>query len=103
MTRADAKLSAETVERVARLARLSLERDQVEQLRAELGAILGYVEELRELDLKGVEPLTHPLQVSAPLGADEPSAPMWREEFLAMAPERDGPFLAVPKVIGGDS
>jgi aspartyl-tRNA(Asn)/glutamyl-tRNA(Gln) amidotransferase subunit C len=94
-------LSAEQVRKVARLARLGLSDEQVEQYRGQLAAVLAYVERLRDLDLSDVEPLANPVEEVNRLRADEPGPTLPRQTLLEMAPCTDGPFVAVPKVIGG--
>src|SRR5947209_8535422 len=79
-------LSAEDVRAVARLARLDISEDRVQQLRAELGAVLAYMDRLREVDVSGVEPMTHPNDAGARLDADEPrgaSEDLSTEAFMA--------------------
>jgi aspartyl-tRNA(Asn)/glutamyl-tRNA(Gln) amidotransferase subunit C len=96
-------LSADEVRAVARLARLDLSEDRVQQLRGELGAVLAYMDRLREVNVEGVEPMTHPNDSVARLDADRPreqSETLTPEAFMAIAPETMPPFLAVPKVIG---
>lgn len=96
-------LSLETTRRVAHLARLALSDADLERMRVELGAILGYVEALRELDLEGVEPLVHVGDIANRCDEDTVRAPMATEALMRMAPASDPPFLRVPKVIGGES
>lgn len=95
-------LSAEQVRKVAKLARLALSDAQVEDYRGKLGAVLGYMERLRSLDLSKVEPLTHPLETVNRLEADEPGGTLSNEAFMKIAPAGGAmpPFLKVPKVLG---
>ena len=96
-------LSAEQVRAVARLARLDLPEDRIEQLRAELGAVLAYMDRLREVDVSGVEPMTHPNDSLAQLDEDrerDKSETLTTDAFMAIAPDTTPPFLNVPKVIG---
>jgi aspartyl-tRNA(Asn)/glutamyl-tRNA(Gln) amidotransferase subunit C len=94
-----ADLTLKEVEEIALLARLELAPDEAERLRAELGAILGYVEQLKSCDVTGVEPMTHAVPMDLPLRADvaEPSIPV--DDALAAAPRREDDFFAVPKII----
>lgn len=96
-------LSAEEVRKVARLARLALPEAHVARLRAELSAVLGYVERLRELDLAGVEPLTHVGDGEGRPAPDEPGATLPTEAAMRLAPEPSPPFFRVPKVLDGGS
>lgn len=96
-------LSADQVRAVARLARLDLSEDRVQQLRAELGAVLAYMDRLREVDVSGVEPMTHPNDAMAALDDDrerETPETLGTDAFMAIAPDTTPPFLNVPKVIG---
>src|SRR5215213_8877493 len=87
------------VARVARLARLDLSDADLDLMARQLTAILGYVDQLRELNTDGVEPLAHPLPVQNVFRPDElrPSLPV--EEALRNAPARSGDFFAVPAVL----
>jgi len=79
---------------VARLARLELSDDEVERMAGELSGILAHVDRMKELDLEGVPPTTHVVEVTGALRPDEPR-PSWpRETMLAQAPaSKDGGFL----------
>ncbi len=95
-------LSGDDVRRVARLARLELPEDQVEAYRAKLGAVLGYVERLRGLDLHGVEPLAHVGEDAHRLRADDPGPTLPNEVLMRMAPDSMPPFVRIPRVLGED-
>jgi aspartyl-tRNA(Asn)/glutamyl-tRNA(Gln) amidotransferase subunit C len=93
-------ITREDVLHVAKLARLEIPEDQIERVQAELGAILDAVGKVSELDLEGVEPTSHPLDVVNVWGADEPRPSLPRGEALANAPDpADGAFR-VPAVGG---
>jgi aspartyl-tRNA(Asn)/glutamyl-tRNA(Gln) amidotransferase subunit C len=93
-------ISREDVLHVARLARLEIPEDQVERVQAELGAILEAVGKVSELDLEGVEPTSHPLDLVNVWRSDEPRPSLSREDALANAPDpADGAFR-VPAVGG---
>ena len=89
-------LSKEEVLHVAELARLALSDDEVERLRGELSAILEAVGTVGELDLSGVEPTSHPLDVVNVWAEDEPRPSLPVEDALANAPDREGGFFRVP-------
>jgi len=72
---------------VGRLARLALSEDEVERMGAELSKVLDHVEKIRELDLEGVRPTSHVIDVSNVLRADEPTDCLSAEAALASAPE----------------
>jgi aspartyl-tRNA(Asn)/glutamyl-tRNA(Gln) amidotransferase subunit C len=78
---------------VARLARLELDEDEVERMAAELSHVLEHVDRVRELDLTGVEPTSHAVDVAGVMRADEPVPCLSREAALGQAPEPvDGGF-----------
>ena len=92
-------IDKDTARRVAHLARIEVAEADLEALAGELSAILGFMEELREVDIEGVEPMTSVTPMAAPLRADVVTAGGERAAILANAPQaRDG-FFAVPKVV----
>jgi aspartyl-tRNA(Asn)/glutamyl-tRNA(Gln) amidotransferase subunit C len=91
-------ITTEDVLHVARLARLELAGDEVERMREQLSAILEAVGKVAELDLEGVEPTAHPLDLVNVLAEDEPRPSLTREEALANAPDPEDGFFGVPAV-----
>lgn len=89
-------IDREQVLHVARLARLSLDEGEVEQMSRELSGILEHVEAIGRLDLEGVEPTTHVVQLENVLRADLPEPSLDRERALASAPDVDGESFRVP-------
>jgi aspartyl-tRNA(Asn)/glutamyl-tRNA(Gln) amidotransferase subunit C len=81
---------------VARLARLALTDEEVERLGAQLNAILEAVGKVSELDLEGVEPTAHPLDLVNVWAEDEPSPSLSVEDALGNAPDRESGFFKVP-------
>jgi aspartyl-tRNA(Asn)/glutamyl-tRNA(Gln) amidotransferase subunit C len=81
---------------VARLARLRLEEDEVERMSRELSAVLDHIEKISELDLQGVPPTSHVVQVENALRADEPRPSLPRERALAQAPTTQDDGFLVP-------
>ena len=71
---------------VARLARLELSDEEVDRMAGELSAVLGHIEKISELDLAGVAPTSHVVEVANALRPDEPRPSLPREEALASAP-----------------
>ena len=98
----ESKLTADDVAKVAKLARLSMEGADLNRVAGQLESILGYVNKINSVDLSKVEPLAHALPVHNVLREDVPGPALPLEQVLQNAPERDGSFFAVPKVIGGD-
>ncbi len=92
-------LSREEVLHVARLARLHLTEDEVERMRAQLDAILAYVDKLRELDVEGVEPTSHAVPLVDVMRDDALAPCLPQEAALANAPDRAGEFFRVPRII----
>ena len=93
------KISAEEVKRVADLARLRLTAEEVSALTGQLDSILSYMEQLNELDTTGVEPFRHPTDSNAALRDDAAVNRPDPEALLANAPDRDGTFFKVPKIL----
>lgn len=92
-------LDAATVRRIAKLARIRVEEEEVAVLAAELNGILGYVAQLDEVDVTGVEPLSGGAQMAMRLREDVVTDGEIAEQILANAPDRSGNFFAVPKVV----
>lgn len=93
------KITIADVESVARLARLELTLGEKELFAGQMGAILGYVEKLREVDTEGVMPTSHAVPMENAFREDVVQPSIGLERALANAPERSGSFFAVPKVI----
>jgi aspartyl-tRNA(Asn)/glutamyl-tRNA(Gln) amidotransferase subunit C len=93
------KLTREDVRQVALLARLRLTADEEERLTAQLDEILRYMEQLNQLDTANVEPFTHAVEAVNALREDKITNSPNAEALLANAPERDGTFFKVPKVL----
>jgi aspartyl-tRNA(Asn)/glutamyl-tRNA(Gln) amidotransferase subunit C len=86
-------LDRDQVLHVARLARLELDDAEVERMASELSKVLDHVEQIRQLDLEGVQPTSHVIDITGVVRADEPEPCLPREVVLAAAPEPvDGGF-----------
>jgi len=81
---------------VARLARLELNDDEVQRMSSELSKVLDHIEKIRELDLDGVPPTSHVVEVVNVLRADEPQPSLNVQEALASAPEPLAQGFGVP-------
>jgi aspartyl-tRNA(Asn)/glutamyl-tRNA(Gln) amidotransferase subunit C len=92
-------LDPATVRRIAKLARIRVDETQVAQLQTELSGILSWIEQLNEVDVQGVEPLTGGAQMALRLRDDVVNDGGMAEKVLANAPDRAGDFYAVPKVV----
>ncbi|HEU4957350.1 MAG TPA: Asp-tRNA(Asn)/Glu-tRNA(Gln) amidotransferase subunit GatC [Sphingomicrobium sp.] len=92
-------VNADQVRHVARLARLALGDDEIDRMVPELNNILGWVEQLGEVDTDGVEPLTAVIENRLRLRDDVVSDGDCRDDILKNAPDAQHGFFAVPKVI----
>ncbi|MBV9526888.1 Asp-tRNA(Asn)/Glu-tRNA(Gln) amidotransferase subunit GatC [Sphingomonas sp.] len=92
-------VSPEQVRHIAKLARIAMSDDELDRLVPELNNILGWVEQLGEVDTDGVEPLTAVIDQKLRLRDDVVDDGNIRDEVLANAPEAQHGFFAVPKVI----
>ena len=97
------KIDAEQVRKVAKLARLELTEAEIEEFTGQLGAILAYVEKMNELNTEAVEPLAHCLPITNVFRPDEVHESLGSEKTLANAPQRDGSFFKVPKILDDSS
>jgi aspartyl-tRNA(Asn)/glutamyl-tRNA(Gln) amidotransferase subunit C len=88
------------VHKVAHLARLALTPAEEAQFTQQLNDILGYVEQISELDLKDVPPTTRAIDVANVTRPDQHRPADNREELLAAAPAQEGDFFRVPKILG---
>jgi aspartyl-tRNA(Asn)/glutamyl-tRNA(Gln) amidotransferase subunit C len=88
-----------TVRRIARLARIAVVDDEVEHLKGELNAMLAFVEQLSEVDVAGVEPMTSVMPMKMRQRADEVTDGGIAADILENAPARQDDFFMVPKVV----
>jgi len=92
-------VDAATVKRIGRLARIRIEDDEVEGYRQELNAILGFVEQLNEVDVSGVEPMTSVTPMALRRREDAVTDGGYPEKIVANAPLSEDNFFMVPKVV----
>ncbi|PPJ46914.1 Asp-tRNA(Asn)/Glu-tRNA(Gln) amidotransferase subunit GatC [Ciceribacter selenitireducens] len=88
-----------TVKRVAHLARIALSEDEAERMMGELNGILGFVEQLSEVDVSGVEPMTSVTPMAMKKRQDVVTDGGKADDIVANAPETDRNFFLVPKVV----
>lgn len=93
------KITAEDVRKVAHLARLDLPDDQIATFTGQLEKILAYVAQLEQIDTTNVPPTTRAVEVVNVTREDEVAATPVRTELLDLAPEREGDFFRVPKIL----
>lgn len=84
--------------RVAKLSRLSLTEEEVNTFRKQLSDILHFVEQLNELDTSDVEPYIQESETT-PMRDDKEKGSLDREEALKNAPQREGGFIVVPRIV----
>jgi aspartyl-tRNA(Asn)/glutamyl-tRNA(Gln) amidotransferase subunit C len=92
-------VDAATVRRIARLARIAVAEDEVEHLQGELNAMLAFVEQLSEVNVDGIEPMTSVTPMAMKARVDEVTDGDNAEAVLANAPQSEDGFYLVPKVI----
>ncbi len=93
-------ISVDEVAKVAGLARLNLEPEKAEQFAVQFNDILDYMRKLNELDTSGVEPLYSPVTHETVFRDDNVRMEYSREELLGNAPETDGSYFIVPRIVG---
>jgi aspartyl-tRNA(Asn)/glutamyl-tRNA(Gln) amidotransferase subunit C len=92
-------VDAKTVRRIAHLARIAVAEQEIEHLQAELNAILAFVEELGEVDVGNVEPMTSVIPIEMKKRLDKVTDGNIAEDILRNAPATEDNFFVVPKVV----
>jgi aspartyl-tRNA(Asn)/glutamyl-tRNA(Gln) amidotransferase subunit C len=92
-------VDADTVRRVAHLARIAVAEDEIENLRSELNAILAFVEQLAEINVDGVEPMTSVTPMAMKMREDKVNDGGIPDAIIANAPAHEDHFFLVPKVV----
>jgi aspartyl-tRNA(Asn)/glutamyl-tRNA(Gln) amidotransferase subunit C len=92
-------VDADTVRRVARLARIAVAENEVENLKGELNAILDFVEQLNEVNVEGIEPMTSVTPMTMKMRKDKVTDGGIPDEIIANAPAHEHHFFVVPKVV----
>lgn len=92
-------VDADTVRRVAHLARIAVADDEVAKLQGELNAILAFVEQLGAVDVDGVEPMTSVMPLAMKMRRDEVTDGGIADAIIQNAPAHEGHFFLVPKVV----
>tara|TARA_B100000029_G_C16748618_1_gene657293 strand:+ start:127 stop:420 length:294 start_codon:yes stop_codon:yes gene_type:complete len=93
------KITCDDVLKVAKLARLDLPSDQVELYTTQLEKILGYVDQLSKVDTSDVKPTARAVEVVNVSRKDSVVSSLLREDLLDQAPQREGDFYRVPKIL----
>ncbi len=92
-------VDADTVRRIAHLARIAVAEDEVEHLRGELNAILAFVEQLAEVNVEGVEPMTSVTPMAMKKRRDQVTDGGIADDIMRNAPATEGHYFLVPKVV----
>ena len=93
------KISLSDVRKVAHLARLELPEDQIQTYTEQLEEILSYVDQLKEIDTNNIPPTTRAVEVVNSMREDSVKVNCSREDILNQAPQREGDFFRVPKIL----
>jgi aspartyl-tRNA(Asn)/glutamyl-tRNA(Gln) amidotransferase subunit C len=96
-------LTTEQVRHVAKLSRISLGEDEIEQAKIDLGTIFEHINRLGEIETDGVEPLDHPTELQNRDRDDNVGEVLTQQQVLANAPAVKDVYFDVPKVLGGDA
>jgi len=92
-------VTAETVKKIARLSRLHVEEDRLAHLADEMNGILAWIEQLAEVDVEGVEPMTSAVEMAAPMREDVITDGGVRDKVLANAPKTEAGYFVVPRSV----
>ncbi len=92
-------VESDTVRRIAHLARIAVAEEEIEHLKGELNAMLAFVEQLTEVDVAGVEPMTSVTPMAMKKRADEVTDGGIVEDIVKNAPKTEENFFLVPKVV----
>lgn len=94
------QISADDVRKVAQLARLALPEEKIATYTTQLERILEYVDHLQAVDTEGVPPTTRAVEVVNVTREDRVEPTPVREDLLNLAPQREGDFFRVPRILG---
>ncbi|MEM1146387.1 MAG: Asp-tRNA(Asn)/Glu-tRNA(Gln) amidotransferase subunit GatC [Pseudomonadota bacterium] len=92
-------VTKDDVRKVARLSRIAVPEDKLEPLADELNGILDWIEQLNEVDIDGVEPMTSVVEATLPMREDVVTDGNIQDQILANAPKSDEGFFVVPKAV----
>jgi aspartyl-tRNA(Asn)/glutamyl-tRNA(Gln) amidotransferase subunit C len=94
------KIDRQLIRHIARLSRIELTEEETKEFLGQLSDILAYFDKLSELDTDNTEPQSHAVELNNVLADDTVLETLTTDQALANAPDRDGPFFKVPKVLG---
>lgn len=92
-------ISREDVVHVAKLARLGLTEEEITTFAEQLSAVVGYVDQIAELDIEDVPPTAHPIELTNVFREDVVKPSLTQDEVLANAPEKEDGSFVVPKIV----
>ncbi|MBR9835090.1 MAG: Asp-tRNA(Asn)/Glu-tRNA(Gln) amidotransferase subunit GatC [Alphaproteobacteria bacterium] len=92
-------VTKDDVKKVARLTRIAVPEDRLEKLADELSGIMGWIEQLNEVDIEGVEPMTSVVAANLPMREDIVTDGNIQDQVLANAPRAEDGFYVVPKAV----
>lgn len=92
-------VTKDDVRKIARLSRIAVPEDKMEDLAEDLSGILGWIEQLNEVDIEGVEPMTSVVEAKLPMREDVVTDGNIQDQVLANAPKSDEGFFVVPKAV----
>lgn len=92
-------VTTDDVRKAARLSRIAVEEARLEALAGELNGILGWIDQLNEVDIEGVEPMTSVVEATLPMRTDEVTDGDKPDQVLANAPKSEDGFFVVPKAV----
>ena len=96
-------MTSEVVRHVAKLSRLALSDEEIEQAKVDLCSIFAHIDRLKDIDTSGVEPLDHPTGLLDRVRNDETGNVLTQQQVLENAPAIKDVYISVPKVLGGQS
>ncbi len=99
MVKENTGVTAQTVKKIARLSRLHVEPDRLAHLADEMNGLLAWIEQLGEVDVTGVEPMTSAVEMDAPLRKDEITDGGVQDKVLANAPKTEAGYFVVPRSV----
>lgn len=92
-------VTKDDVRKIARLSRIAVPEDQLETLAEDLSGIMGWIEQLNEVDIDGVEPMTSVVAAKLPMREDVVTDGNIQDQVLSNAPKSDEGFFVVPKAV----
>ena len=92
-------VTKDDVRKVARLSRIAVHEDRLEEMAGELNGILGWIDQLNEVDIEGVEPMTSVVETKLPMREDVVTDGNIQGQVLANAPRSEDGFFVVPKAV----